>query len=547
MSWFKNLSISKKLLISNSLLIALIVALAFVAIQRLEIIEHNVSETSKVLYQVDTLLQADRDLYQVLVAERSMIFSKPGSEQFVQLTDAHRENLQQARERVDKFISYTSDPKLLKMYQEYLGLRDQWEPLTVQIRTEREADTRTGRSTAIDISFGSADKAFNDMRNKIDAMVEYTELYADDTNEQTIKSVTTTQATITTLLIISIAVAIAIAVFFPRIIVKPINQMAERITELAGGGGDLTRKISIESEDEVGQLGKGINAFIESLRDLLKQVVDLGTQFAAHASKLRETSEQNNQVSLDAMNETNQLATSITEMAASVQEVAQSANSAATQSQDASHESIKGRQIVDDTKSVIHTLSEDVQSSARVIETLKQNTVKIDDVVNVIRGIAEQTNLLALNAAIEAARAGEQGRGFAVVADEVRALASRTQSSTDEIQEMISGLQSSAEDAFSAMENGKHSAEKAVEQANQARDSLEAINNGIERMANMNIQIAAAAEQQSAVSGEISINADKITVFSNNASDISSDLKASADNMSEMTQKLSERLSSFKL
>lgn len=547
MQWFKNLSIGAKLLISNAILCTLIIVSALVAIQRLNLIDNNVSDVGNALYAIDTLLQADRDLYQAKVAERSMIFSKPGSKQFLDQVDSHKENIQQARDRVDRFMEYPHDSRIDELYAEYAKYRDQWEPLTQKIRSEREADTRTGRRTAIDLSFGNAHDTFNNMRDKIDEMVEHTERYADHITEETAASVTSTIQTVITLLIISLGVVAAIVIIFPRLLVKPIQEMITRINELAGGGGDLTQKIQISSSDEVGQMGESINRFVDSLRELIGEIVTLGQHFSSQASTLNQASEKNNTIASGATSETDMLATSITEMAASVQEVAHNANSAADQATTASHESQEGKSVVEATKNAINSLSDDVQESATAIETLKHDTSKIDDVVNVIRGIAEQTNLLALNAAIEAARAGEQGRGFAVVADEVRALASRTQTSTEEIQEMISALQNSAEQAFTTMQQGKGSAESAVEKANQAWNTLESINLAILTMADMNTQIAAAAEQQSAVSSEISENANKLSTFSQEASTVSGEVKDSADNMSSMAQELHQKLSNFKI
>jgi len=547
MQWFKDLRIGTKLLISNALLGLLIVILALVAVQRLGVIGQNVQNVDTIMKAVDVLLQADRDLHQVLVAERSMLFSRTGSEDFIQEAKAHEENIVQAHERAETFHSLIQDPTIDEMYQLYDSHRLEWEKLTRQIRTEREADTRSGRRTAIDISFGSGQVAFNAMREQIDLMVEHVEAAASESAQQTRASVTSTQATVVTLLLVSLAIGIAIAYFFPRFIVKAMREMTDRINELAGGGGDLTRKLEVSSKDELGQLAEAVNRFIDSLRGLLAHIIDLGQQFSQQASQLNEASERNHQLAAGAMSETDMLATSITQMSASVQEVAQNASGAATQAQQANEESQKGQNVVLATKSSIHSLSDEVQRSAEAIERLKQDAGNIDAVVNVIRGIAEQTNLLALNAAIEAARAGEQGRGFAVVADEVRALASRTQTSTEEIQEMIGALQQSAGNAFETMQQGRQSTEQAVEQSHEARTSLEAINSAIALMTDMNTQIAAAAEQQSAVSGEISENANKLSMFSKDASDLSDDVKAAAGHMASMAEELADKLSRFRV
>lgn len=547
MSWFTNLSVSAKLFISNTILGVLIITLALVASDRLRTIGQNVSYMDKLLVGVDTLIQADRDLYQALVAERSMIFSKPGSEEFTALIAMHQENIEQAKNRTEKFYSLIRDEEIERLYSKYLVHRDTWETLTNTIREEREANTRQGRRTAIEMSFGSAATEFDNMRTQIDLMVEHVESISASSSEQTAESVTSSQGIVMVLLIVSLVLGVAIAYFFPKAIVGPIKEMTERIKELAGGGGDLTAKVHIKSKDEIGQLGMEVNTFIESLRGLLQQIIGHGEQFSQQSLNLKDSAGRNNQVTDGAMKETDMLATSITEMSASVQEVAQNANGAAVQAQTANDESQQGQLIVNATKSAINEVSSKVQSSAEAIDKLKQDAASIDDVVNVIRGIAEQTNLLALNAAIEAARAGEQGRGFAVVADEVRALASRTQTSTEEIQQMIEGLQNSAGEAFDAMEQGKASAEAAVNQASQAGATLETVNSAISMMADMNTQIAAAAEEQSAVSGEISENANKLAMFSKDASSLSDEVNDSAQQMEQSASRLAEQLSRFKV
>lgn len=547
MSWFTNLGIAKKLLISNLILGLFIVTLALVSTSRIQLIGQKVSSMEEIIHSLDLLLQADRDLYQALVAERSMIFSKPGSDEFQSLVTSHSENIQQARDRVGKSLATFSDKTMEELNVVYEQHRDAWEVLTNTIRAEREADTRAGRRTAMDLSFGSAGQEFELMREQIDSMVEHLEAISNDTVAEAAGSVESGRNTVLTLLAIVLILGALIAYVFPRLIVGPMREMTERIRELAGGGGDLTALVRIKSQDEVGQMGEAVNDFIGGLRGLLQQIIELGQRFTDQASRLSDVSDRNNQSTEGATVETNMLATSITEMSASVQEVAMNASGAANQANTANESSMQGKQIVDSTKAVINALSDEVQKSASAIDKLKTDAASIDDVVNVIRGIAEQTNLLALNAAIEAARAGEQGRGFAVVADEVRALASRTQASTEEIQQMIEELQASAGQAVDVMAHGKHSAEKAVDQASQAESSLDEVNASISLMADMNTQIAAAAEQQSAVSGEISENANKLAMYTQEASQLSDEVRAAAQDISETSSMLSSRLANFKV
>lgn len=547
MFWFHNLSIGIKLTISNLVLAVLIITMALVASGRIQVIGQNVTDMGDMIKAVDTLVQADRDLYQALVAERSMIFSKPGSEEFQAMVESHSENIEQAKRRVDAFRDYYSDAAIEQLYEAYVGHRETWQPLTEKIRAEREADTRAGRRTAIELSFGSAAKEFDAMRDQIDLMTEHLNKISSEITNDASEAVSSSAATIMSLLVVLLIVAAAIAYLFPKLIVGPINEMRARLDELAGGGGDLTTQIKINSKDEVGQMGGAVNRFIDGLRTLLAQIIELGHQFDDQSQRLNDVTARNNQVTEGSTAETNMLATSITEMSASVHEVAQNATEAANQAQRANDESRQGKSTVDTTKSVINSLSDEVQKSAAAIDKLKTDAAGIDAVVNVIRGIAEQTNLLALNAAIEAARAGEQGRGFAVVADEVRALASRTQASTEEIQQMIEELQSSAGQAFDVMEQGKQSAERAVDQATQAETSLDEVTSAISIMADMNTQIAAAAEQQSAVSGEISENANKLASFTQDASMISDEVKGASSDIANTASELSARLANFKV
>ncbi|MDX9767561.1 MAG: PAS domain-containing methyl-accepting chemotaxis protein [Ectothiorhodospiraceae bacterium] len=243
--------------------------------------------------------------------------------------------------------------------------------------------------------------------------------------------------------------------------------------------------------------------------------------------------------------ETDQVATAVTEMAASVQEVARNAQNTADAADKADDEANAGRQVVSETEQSISRLASEVEKAAQVIQQLEASSNEISSVLDVIRGIAEQTNLLALNAAIEAARAGEQGRGFAVVADEVRTLASRTQQSTQEIQQMIEKLQGGARSAVQVMEQSRKQADQSVQQAQQAAASLAAITQGVTTIKDMSAQIAAAVEEQSAVSGEIDRSIASIRMVSDENAETGAHSEQVAVNLANLANDLQMLVAQF--
>ncbi|MGB9669974.1 MAG: methyl-accepting chemotaxis protein [Halothiobacillaceae bacterium] len=283
----------------------------------------------------------------------------------------------------------------------------------------------------------------------------------------------------------------------------PVNLLRGTIREIEQDG-DLRRRVKYDHADELGTVAASLNAMLGKFQESMVRVSSSANALRQSSQEVERTAEQVLRSTNQQEAEISQVAAAMHEMAASIQEVAQNAQHAAQNTGTAETQAMNGRQVVSQSAESIRTLAGEIEQAAQVIRQLEQDGNRIGMVVDVIRGIAEQTNLLALNAAIEAARAGEQGRGFAVVADEVRNLASKTQASTQEIQQMIEALQARTGEATAVMQAGQARARESVEQAQQAGEALVAITEAIERINDMTAQIAHATEQQSEVAEEIS-------------------------------------------
>ncbi|MGF0337645.1 chemotaxis protein [Ectopseudomonas toyotomiensis] len=310
-----------------------------------------------------------------------------------------------------------------------------------------------------------------------------------------------------------------IGVWLGNAFLRPLQQIKANLDDIAAGEGDLTRRLPITSEDELGQLAGSFNRFVEKVHGLVRQIVEMTGQLTELVSQVSEQAQRSEQAMGQQRHETDQVATAINEMSAAAHEVAKSAQNAAEAAQQTDREGQAAKSVVDGSIQRIHSLVEDIRSSGVSLDNLQQDVLSIVSVLDVIRSIAEQTNLLALNAAIEAARAGEAGRGFAVVADEVRALASRTQQSTQEIQGMIDRLQQGTQQSVTSMRRSSDAGELTSEQANKAGESLDAIAQLIATINAMNAQIASAAEEQTAVAEEINRSVHQIAVAVDSVAD----------------------------
>ncbi|WP_333003790.1 methyl-accepting chemotaxis protein [Vibrio coralliilyticus] len=353
------------------------------------------------------------------------------------------------------------------------------------------------------------------------------------------------QMTVTTIVVA--ALFIFMGLFLANSITRPIKSIAARFTDLGRGDGDLSQRIEVQSSDEIGQLSEGFNGFIEKIHESMKEVASTSgaLQTASESvSHKANTTHDNSQIQRD---QTIQVVTAINEMGATISEIASNAATAAETANQASDNTQVGQNVVNKAKDAISRLAMDIENTGQVVEQLASTTQEIGSILDVIRDISEQTNLLALNAAIEAARAGEQGRGFAVVADEVRNLASRTADSTEEIQKMINQLQSDAKDAVTAMEAGKSVTHEGVSSSDEAVEVLVNISERIHDISDRNTQVATATEEQSTVVHTINQNIEEINAINEVTTSTAEELAAASSDLKELSERLDRMVGSFKL
>ena len=347
--------------------------------------------------------------------------------------------------------------------------------------------------------------------------------------------------------LVMLLIMAGVIILIMRSIVQPLENVVSAMHNIASGEGDLTRELNIQGDDELTQLGQHFNTFSLKLRSTISNLLSSAATLKLASEALGEQAAQALHINEEQAQQTEQIATAINEVTYAVQDVAKHAEQASGEVSQATQQASAGQANIDTSLQQTDLLSATIEQAVSVIQTLADESSQVGRVLDVIRSIAEQTNLLALNAAIEAARAGEQGRGFAVVADEVRLLAQRTQQSTDEVQKMIESLQHNSQAAVQVIGESSSNAQTTVEQAHQAHQSLSSISTALQLLNELNASIASATLEQSYVAEEINQNITQVASLSQSSNEAAHDLTASSQQLNQLAAELNRQLGQFKV
>ncbi|BBP79829.1 methyl-accepting chemotaxis protein [Pseudomonas gingeri NCPPB 3146 = LMG 5327] len=454
--------------------------------------------------------------------------------------------LVQRNQQIDKarvvYEKLIAAPEERSIYEQYVQLLGQYRQIEDRMKTLSRNNQVTELANLLNSELLANSEQVNTVLNRL---LDINTQQTNATNQQASDQYDSAFNLVVALLVLATGLTLLFAWLLTRSITQPIAQALSAAEQIAEG--DLTRPIQVDGTDEAGRLLQAMVKMQQKLRDTLQRISGSATQLASAAEELNSVTDESARGLLQQNNEIEQAATAVNEMTSAVEEVARNAVSTSEASKSATTSAGDGRDLVQETVSAIERMSGDVQSTATLIGNLAEESRDIGKVLDVIRGLADQTNLLALNAAIEAARAGEAGRGFAVVADEVRALAHRTQQSTSEIERMIGSIQGGTEQAVDSMRNSTERAESTLSIAKGAGLALDTINTAIVEINERNLVIASAAEEQAQVAREVDRNLVNIRDLSVQSATGANQTSAASNELARLAVDLNSMVARFSL
>lgn len=524
------------------------IALVFIGLYSVRTTTDLVESTDRLssiyLPSVSEVLNADRDLYQALVAQMAYIDTAANNRDGRELLQDFDENAQQAFDRFKQASNRLQGTGVEDAIEGFDSAYKNWLASARKVLDlARSGDIRGARN----LEQEETSALFSVLRDYFDKVGAHADEQANQRASYASAEGQSSSYTILIITIVSVLASVLLFILFLKVIINSIQTLRSQLDNIAQGEGDLTQRVPVRTEDDLGELAKSFNLVLQNLQGMIGNIQSLTQELSQGASDLATAANDNHDGVARQTDAISMVATAINEMQSAIEEVAGNATRAAESTQEAENNGRTSAEIIRNSSQQVHRLATQIGKAVEVIRKLASDSENITSVLDVIRGIAEQTNLLALNAAIEAARAGEQGRGFAVVADEVRTLAQRTQQSTEDIQTMITTLQTGVAEIVSVMESGSSEAAETEKLATEAESQIQGILEAMTNISDVNTSVASATEEQTQVIDEINRSITEINDLAETSAERSRDIDGISRSLEGYASQLRDQTGRFRV
>lgn len=524
------------------------IALVFIGLYSVRTTTDLVESTDRLssiyLPSVSEVLNADRDLYQALVAQMAYIDTAANNRDGRELLQDFDENAQQAFDRFKQASNRLQGTGVEDAIEGFDSAYKNWLASARKVLDlARSGDIRGARN----LEQEETSALFSVLRDYFDKVGAHADEQANQRASYASAEGQSSSYTILIITIVSVLASVLLFMLFLKVIINSIQTLRSQLDNIAQGEGDLTQRVPVRTEDDLGELAKSFNHVLQNLQGMIGNIQSLTQELSQGASDLATAANDNHDGVARQTDAISMVATAINEMQSAIEEVAGNATRAAESTQEAENNGRTSAEIIRNSSQQVHRLATQIGKAVEVIRKLASDSENITSVLDVIRGIAEQTNLLALNAAIEAARAGEQGRGFAVVADEVRTLAQRTQQSTEDIQTMITTLQTGVAEIVSVMESGSSEAAETEKLATEAESQIQGILEAMTNISDVNTSVASATEEQTQVIDEINRSITEINDLAETSAERSRDIDGISRSLEGYASQLRDQTGRFRV